>query len=60
MGCPAECYVGGKGCAISDDGRCAILYENKQKDYVKNFKQVVKQYLEDWDKATKRNVKSSK
>lgn len=47
MGCDPRCYVDNKGCAISIDGKCAIIYpvENEGstvKTFQEAFKEMVK------------------
>lgn len=36
MGCNPECYTKGRGCLVSNTGKCALLYD--EKDIPKGFK----------------------
>lgn len=39
MGCDPKCYINGKGCAISKDGKCIILYAEREKPKIKSFQE---------------------
>lgn len=39
MGCNPECYTKGRGCVVSNQGRCALLFEYKPKIMVKSFQE---------------------
>lgn len=39
MGCNPECYTKGRGCVISKQGRCALLFDEEPKAMVGNFKE---------------------
>ena len=36
MGCNPECYTKGRGCVISNQGRCALLFDEEPKPMINN------------------------
>lgn len=38
MGCNPECYTKGRGCVVSKQGRCALLFDENEKEQVRSFR----------------------
>lgn len=41
MGCNPECYTKGRGCVISKDNRCALLFEETEKPKIKSLQEAM-------------------
>lgn len=49
--CDKNCFMKGKACVVSNDGKCAILFKNGalDKNYLRNFRFVFEQELKKYE-----------